>query len=105
MEQDWNIHKLDITAAYLNGILKETIYMGKLSMQVETNEEQEACLLKKSIYGLHQSERQWNLRLDKFLKSTGLKRSKADPCIYYDKRQEFIVGVYIDDLLILSKVK
>lgn len=101
VEQDWQVHQLDITAAYLNGKLNETIFMEQpqLNLHGKTNE---VCLLKKSLYGLHQSGREWNLCLDGFLKSVNLTRSRADPCVYFNKEAELIVGVYVDDLLVTS---
>ncbi|XP_035229345.1 uncharacterized mitochondrial protein AtMg00810-like [Stegodyphus dumicola] len=40
--------------------------------------------------------------LDKFLKSMSLTRSRADPCVYFNKEKELIIGVYVDDLLVMS---
>ncbi|KAL1422126.1 hypothetical protein MTO96_022429 [Rhipicephalus appendiculatus] len=62
----------------------------------------EVCLLRKCLYGLRQSGREWNFTLDKLLKSKGMARSKADPCVYISKKK-LIVGVYVDDLLIIAE--
>ena len=40
-------------------------------------------LLKKSLYGLKQSPRQWNKRFDEFMMCNGFKGSDFDPCIYF----------------------
>lgn len=37
------------------------------------------CKLKKSIYGLEQAPRQWNLKLNSFMVSNGYKRTRANP--------------------------
>lgn len=100
VERNWKIHQVDITAAYLNGTLKETIYMEQPQTFVDY-EKDKAYLLKKSLYGLRQSGREWNFTLDKLLKSEGMTRSKADPCVYISKK--LIVGVYVDDLLIIAE--
>jgi hypothetical protein len=55
-------------------------------------------LLKKSLYGLHQSGKLWNEKLNDCLISNGFKRSIADPCVYHDPNREILVGVYVDDL-------
>lgn len=102
VEQDWQVHQLDITAAYLNGKLSETVFMELPPMNLHEKQSEEVCLLKKSLYGLHQSGREWNICLDKFLKSAKLTRSRADPCVYFDKKRKLIVGVYVDDLLVMS---
>ncbi len=105
VEQNWQVHQLDITAAYLNGKLNETIFMEQPQLNPNEKPYEEVCLLKKSLYGLHQSGREWNLCLDGFLKSVNLTRSRADPCVYFNKEIELIVGVYVDDLLIMSSRK
>lgn len=102
VEQDWQVHQLDVTAAYLNGTLNETIFMEQPQISLHGTPNEEVCLLKKSLYGLHQSGREWNLCLDGFLKSVNLTRSRADPCVYFNKEGGLIVGVYVDDLLVMS---
>lgn len=105
VEQNWLVHQLDITAAYLNGKLSETVFMEKPIVHWQEKPTEEVCLLKKSLYGLHQSGREWNVCLDKFLKSYHLTRSKADPCVYADKERNLIVGVYVDDFLVMSDLE
>lgn len=61
------------------------------------------CLLKKSIYGLKQAGRQWNLKLDNVLKEYNLKRSDFDPCVYMNATLTILIAVYVDDFLIFYK--
>ena len=69
------------------------------------------CRLKRSLYGLKQSARCWNLILDEYLKSLKYSQSKADPCIYYrseiinGKQEIMIIAVYVDDTIICSNSK
>lgn len=102
VERSWPVHQIDITAAYLNGSLDETIFMEQPAVFCEGSRD-DVCLLKKSLYGLRQSGRQWNVRLDEFLKKEGLTRSKADPCVYFDNEKNIIVGVYVDDIVIIAE--
>jgi hypothetical protein len=61
------------------------------------------CKLKKSLYGLKQSPRQWYKLLDKFLKKNHYRRSDVDPCIYVKGDKEVImIALYVDDLIIAS---
>ncbi|RAN69375.1 hypothetical protein B5P42_31195 [Bacillus sp. SRB_331] len=58
--------------------------------------------MNKSLYGLKQAGMVWNSKLDKFLtKEAGLKKVKADPCIYTIRRDgSFLaLGVHVDDIL------
>lgn len=103
VELNYEVHQMDINAAYLNGTLNEDIYMSQPEGTAEKGKEHLVCHLKRSLYGLRQSGREWNKCLDKCLKVFGLKQSIADPCVYYDCDKEVIVGVYVDDLLIIGK--
>lgn len=60
------------------------------------------CQLNKSLYGLKQASRVWNMRLNAVLLKYGLKKSHADECIYYqvDGDKILIVSIYVDDILI-----
>jgi hypothetical protein len=93
--------QFDIGTAFLNGKLKEEIYMS----QPEAYEKSGGlvCKLEKSIYGLKQAARQWNECFDNFLKQYKLKVSVADPCVYFNTGEiKTIVGIHVDDGLICS---
>ena len=46
------IHQMDITAAYLNGVLEDDVFMMQPEGCVEKNKEHLVCHLKKNLYGL-----------------------------------------------------
>ena len=62
---------LDITAAFLDGELEDTIYMKPPSMfeQFTPPCKHLHCLLEKAIYGLKQGSRQWYIRLSGMMKN------------------------------------
>ncbi|GMF49880.1 unnamed protein product [Phytophthora fragariaefolia] len=64
-------------------------------------------LLEKCLYGLKQASRVWNETIDRHLKSTGFKPTKAYPCVYTrdDNDQRCIVCIYVDDMLIASRAQ
>ena len=72
--------QMDVKGAYLNGILKEKVYM----KQPEGYDDGtgQVCLLIKTLYGLKQSGREWNKELDMQLKEKGFKNLRSDPCAY-----------------------
>lgn len=37
------------------------------------------------------------------MKTTRLKRSKADSCIYFNLEKGIILGVYVDDTILIAK--
>ena len=68
-------------------------------------QEHMVCRLRKSLYGLKQSPRCWNTRLDGHLKQLGFKALKTDSVLYTKgvKQDKILLAVYVDDLLISSK--
>ncbi|KAK2578749.1 hypothetical protein KPH14_012275 [Odynerus spinipes] len=126
------IEQLDVTTAYLNGVLEEEVFMSPPKMlndaletiiesegknsQVKVKTERmlnelscgdRVCLLKKSLYGLRQAGKCWFNRLDRTLKKHGMIPCHADPCVYYAGQGEdsLLVAVYVDDILIISRNK
>ncbi|PKU72844.1 Retrovirus-related Pol polyprotein from transposon TNT 1-94 [Dendrobium catenatum] len=59
---DWELEQLDVKTAFLHGELDENIMMAQPEGFVLKGKENLVCLLKKSIYGLKQSPRQWYKR-------------------------------------------
>ena len=70
----------------------------------DENGEEFVCKLKKSLYGLKQSGRNWNNMLDSYLKSEGFDQSHADPCMYRRVTNDgtVIVLIWVDDLIIAT---
>lgn len=95
----------DAKTAFLNGQLKETIYMRQPEGYAVKDKEEMVCKLIKSIYGLKQAAKAWNDHLDDVLKSDGFQQSEADPCLYvkYEIEEIIYVVVYVDDFLIACK--
>nr|GEW78285.1 retrotransposon protein, putative, Ty1-copia subclass [Tanacetum cinerariifolium] len=103
--KDFELEQLDVKTAFLHGNLEEVIYMRQPPGYEQGNK---ACLLKKSLYGLKQSPRQWYRRFNEYMLSNGFKRSSYDICVYYRSYApgEYIyLLLYVDDMLIACKSK
>lgn len=61
--------------------LEERIYMHRPEGFIFQGKEDHVCLLKKSLYGLKQSPRQWYKRFDIFMVGHGYTRSNYDSCV------------------------
>ena len=104
---DLELHQIDISTTFLNGDLYEEVYMAQQEGFVVEEKEHLRCRLKKSIYGLKQASRQWNLKFDHIIRQFGFKENKVDNCIYAKFRgSKFIYLIlYVDDILLASSDK
>ena len=95
-------HQIDVTSAYLNAKIDHEIYMEQPDSP--DKDPSKVWRLKKSIYGLKQSARLWNVTLHTFLEKLGYKRNSADMCLYRrcDKRGIIFLLIWVDDIVILS---
>ena len=65
---DYEIWQMDVKTVFLNGNLEEEIYMLQPENFIAKNQEYMVCKLKRSIYGLKQASRSWNIRFDQAIK-------------------------------------
>ena len=105
--RDYELEQLDVKTAFLHGELEEDIYMDQPEDFVIPEKEHLVCKLKKSLYGLKQSPRQWYKRFDSFMLSHGFKQSNYDSCVYLKIINGSVIYLllYVDDMLIAAKDK
>nr|GEZ82661.1 zinc finger, CCHC-type [Tanacetum cinerariifolium] len=98
----WQVHHLDVKSAFLNGDLKEEVYVTQPEGFVQLGNSRKVYKLIKALYGLRQAPRAWNVKLDQTLKSLDFKKRNLEQAIYTkrSKTSTLIVGVYVDDLII-----
>ena len=104
VQNDMITHQMDTKTAYLNAPIDCDIYMEQ-PKGFETrgaNGEKLVCKLKKSLYGLKQSGRNWNNMLHNYLLSENFSQSSADPCVYVRNSESgcTILIVWVDDIII-----
>ncbi|CAI7760969.1 unnamed protein product [Closterium sp. NIES-53] len=99
----WRIKQMDITTAFLNGIILEELYM--LQPEGLDDGSGRVCTLKKAIYGLKQAPRAWYHKLEETLLAGGFKKSECDHSLFplQEKEQFLKLLVYVDDILLFSK--
>jgi hypothetical protein len=103
---DLELEQLDVKTAFLHGELEETIYMHQPDGFIVEGKEDHVCQLRRSLYGLKQSPRQWYKRFDSFMIRHGYTRSSYDSCVYYRQLADgsFVyLLLYVDDMLIAAK--
>lgn len=98
----WEIRQLDVNNAFLNGLLRESIYMKQPEGFSDPRYPTHVCKLVKALYGLKQAPRAWFDRLRETLLDWDFKNAKCDISLFYlrtDHLTVFIL-VYVDDILI-----
>lgn len=93
---------MDVQTAFLHGKIRSEVYIyPPEGMEIEENK---VCLLKKALYGLRESPRDWYECLNEFMEKLGFERSKYDYCFYLGRMngQKLYIIVHVDDLLICS---
>ncbi|KAD4586372.1 hypothetical protein E3N88_23973 [Mikania micrantha] len=102
VNEKWLVHHLDVKSAFLNGDLKEEVYVTQPIGFVIKGKEEKVYRLNKALYGLRQAPRAWNMRLDKTLKELGFARCPQEQAVYkvHKPNLMLIVGVYVDDLIV-----
>jgi hypothetical protein len=96
------VHQLDVESAFVYAPLYEEVYMhAHPVMHIPRGY---CLLLRKSLYGLKQSPRNWNLHLHEFIESIGLERSQLDHCIYKGdiNSTTVLLAIFVDDILLAS---
>lgn len=92
--------------AYLYGELQETVYM-KQPAGIASNVKNVVCHLRKSLYGLKQAARVWNIMFHAALKKMRFTQSKNDSSFYYRETGENTVylAVYVDDIVVACRTE
>ena len=105
--EKFRVHQYDAVAAYLNAPVEEDIFMALPKpidgVPHQMDPKKKVAKLRKSLYGCKQSGRNWYRALHAHLLKLGYVRSRADPCVFRHPTRDIIVGVYVDDFIVLYK--
>ena len=104
-EHKMSVHQLDVKTAYLNAPIDCEVYIRQPEGFVETKENTVLVWkLHKSLYGLKQSGRNWNVVLTDFFRSNDFQQSEVDPCLFVkrDKTDMTYVAIWVDDIVITA---
>ena len=101
---DYEIWQMDIKTAFLNGFLKEELYMMQPEGFVDPKSANKVCKLQRSIYGLVQASRSWNKRFDEVIKAFGFIQVVGESCIYKKVSGSSVAFLilYVDDILLIG---
>ena len=83
----FKFYQMDVKTAFLNGILKEDVYMAQPKGFIDPHFPDQVLYIKKALYGLKQALRAWYDRLTQYPVSHGFTRRKADQT-FFIKRED-----------------
>ena len=101
---NYEIWQMDAKTAFLNGCLKEELYMMQPKGFVDPKGASKVCELQRSICGLGQASRSWNKRFDSVIKAYGFIQTFGEACIYKKVSGSSVAFLilYIDDILLIG---
>ena len=96
---DLELNQLDVPSAFVRAELEEDVYT---EMPRGFEVDGMVCKLKKSLYGLKQSPRNWYLLVSVFIKNEmGFKACVSDPCLFFKWSRTgklMLLFLFVDDM-------
>jgi len=98
---DFKLSQIDVKSAFLNGYLKEEVFVSQPPSFENHELSNYVFKLDKALYSLKQALRAWYERLSKFLIDNDFQRSKVDNTLFLKTKGEhlLIVQVYVGDII------
>lgn len=101
-QQQLTIKQFDVKTAFLYGELDEDVYMKQpIGFDDKTGR---VCKLRKSLYGLKQASRCWNIKFKAFIEKFGFSVCDSDPCVFISIKDDdiAILAIYVDDGIVIG---
>ncbi|GJT68893.1 retrovirus-related pol polyprotein from transposon TNT 1-94 [Tanacetum coccineum] len=99
--KNMTVFQMDVKTKFLNGILKEEVYMIQPKGFVDQDHPNHVFILKKALYGLKQAPRAWYDLLSKFILSKNFAKGVFDLTLFTHKEGNdlILVQIYVDDII------
>nr|GEU63305.1 hypothetical protein [Tanacetum cinerariifolium] len=98
------IYQMDVKTAFLNGELKEEVYVSQPKGFVDQDNPSHVYKLKKALYSLKQAPRAWYDMMTSFLISQQFSKGVVDPTLFtrHARNDLLLVQFYVDDIIFAS---
>ncbi|GJX26361.1 retrovirus-related pol polyprotein from transposon TNT 1-94, partial [Tanacetum coccineum] len=98
------VYQMDVKTAFLNGNMREEVYVSQSDGFVDPDNPNHVYKLKKALYGLKQAPRAWYDMLSSFLISQDFSKGLVDPTLFIRKegKELLLVQVYVDDIIFVA---
>ncbi|GKC53402.1 retrovirus-related pol polyprotein from transposon TNT 1-94 [Tanacetum coccineum] len=96
---------MDVKTAFLNGELKEEVYVSQPKGFVDQDNPSHVYKLKKALYGLKQAPRTWYDMLSSLLNSQHFSKCAVDPTLFtWQAGNDLLLGKQVDATLYRSMI-
>ncbi|GKA86624.1 putative ribonuclease H-like domain-containing protein [Tanacetum coccineum] len=95
------VYQMDVKTAFLNGNLREEVYVSLPDWFVDKDNPNHVYKLKNALYGLKQAPRAWYDMLSSFLISQDFSKGSVDPTLVIRRegKELLLVQIYVDDII------
>nr|GEU49408.1 hypothetical protein [Tanacetum cinerariifolium] len=95
------VYQMDVKTAFLNGNLREKVYVSQSYGFVDQDNPNQVYKLKKALYGLKQALRPWYDMLSSFLISQDFSKGSVDPTLFTRGNGNglLLVQIFVDDII------
>ncbi|GJS27366.1 retrovirus-related pol polyprotein from transposon TNT 1-94 [Tanacetum coccineum] len=102
--KNMTVYQMDVKTAFLNGELKEVVYVSQPESFVDLDRPHHVYRLNKALYGLKRAPWVWYDTLSKFLLAQGFSKGVVDPTLFIRKtgKHTLHVQIYVDDIIFAS---
>ena len=98
---NFKLYQMDVKSAFLNGFIKENVYVEQPPLFVHEKYPDHVFKLKKALYGLKQAPRAWYERLRSYLINSGFQIGKVDQTLFikHSRKDILVIQIYVDDII------
>jgi hypothetical protein len=96
---------MDLKSSFLNGVLKEEVFVQQPLGFETMGLEKKVYRLKKELYGIKKEPRSWYSRIDSYFLSNGFSKRNSEPTLYRkinNQGEILIIFLYVDDLIFIG---
>nr|GEV20328.1 hypothetical protein [Tanacetum cinerariifolium] len=95
------VYKMNVKTAFLNGNLREEVYVSQPDGFVDQDNPNHVYKLKKALYGLKQASGAWYDMLSSFLIFQDFSKGLVDPTLFIRRNGNdlLLVQIYVDDII------
>ncbi|KAJ9535709.1 LOW QUALITY PROTEIN: hypothetical protein OSB04_un001135 [Centaurea solstitialis] len=99
--KNFTVYQMDVKTAFLNGELKEEVYVSQPEGFVDRTKPNHVYIIDKALYGLKQAPRAWYDHLSNALLDNGFYKGKIDPTLFIKTEGDdiLLVQIYVDDII------